>query len=599
MKKFSIILAILLLFSAFIPASVLAAENDLAPDNYLSILSVDSSPELSSISVGGVPLDGFNPQKYSYSHSVAANIARISVSATADSTNLITIKGTGTKRLKYGKNVFKIYAYSQNKKIRRTYTLTVYRAYYDVAELSSLHLSTGRLEFGFDKSAPENYIIVPGAKSVRITPKKQSSLSKMKINNKSVSSVSVSVPSTGYAAVAVDITAHDKVTKRRYTFYIGRSAPDEILPVVFPIPKNNDLDGKIIMIDPGHGAGNRSSVGGGSVGYVERDWTLKYGLMLRQNLENSGATVYMTRDTATGLSNIRRINKLNLLGLTTLRDYFISQLPEGTVFSQATESIIAPELSEKPDMTVEPETPEISPNGEEPEEIDAAGAESEHATADFVVTEQDTTPDDSENLEQPGESVSPGGIIVQTTPALSETEKLISDIAELDRLIEILERVDTTKSLEGVYYNSPYDRSKRTKIHPELAKVFEFLKNQYLQERLIFVSLHTNGLNGKSQGSSSYYMNNTCNKAYYTGYLTENNKRLASTFVNHVADSGFFVNKKAHANDFFHTRETTLPSTIIEIGYHDFASDRAKITAPVNMQRIVGGLSAAAVEFFG
>ncbi|AZR73405.1 hypothetical protein BBF96_08425 [Anoxybacter fermentans] len=56
----------------------------------------------------------------------------------------------------------------------------------------------------------------------------------------------------------------------------------------------NPLEGKIIVIDPGHGGSDPGAVGPG--GLFEKDVTLDIGLKVRKLLRDSGATVIMTRD---------------------------------------------------------------------------------------------------------------------------------------------------------------------------------------------------------------------------------------------------------------------------------------------------------------
>lgn len=58
------------------------------------------------------------------------------------------------------------------------------------------------------------------------------------------------------------------------------------------IPITNDLKGKIVIIDPGHGGKDPGACHGG---LYEKDLTLDMGLKLRSMLERAGATVYMTR----------------------------------------------------------------------------------------------------------------------------------------------------------------------------------------------------------------------------------------------------------------------------------------------------------------
>jgi peptidoglycan hydrolase-like protein with peptidoglycan-binding domain len=58
-------------------------------------------------------------------------------------------------------------------------------------------------------------------------------------------------------------------------------------------PASDALEGKVVIIDPGHGGHDPGAVHGG---LYEKDLALDIGLKLRSMLEKAGATVYMTRD---------------------------------------------------------------------------------------------------------------------------------------------------------------------------------------------------------------------------------------------------------------------------------------------------------------
>ena len=58
-------------------------------------------------------------------------------------------------------------------------------------------------------------------------------------------------------------------------------------------PAADALDGKVVIIDPGHGGHDPGAVHGG---LYEKDLALDIGLKLRTMLEKAGATVYMTRE---------------------------------------------------------------------------------------------------------------------------------------------------------------------------------------------------------------------------------------------------------------------------------------------------------------
>ena len=68
-------------------------------------------------------------------------------------------------------------------------------------------------------------------------------------------------------------------------------SPDPV-PELPENPASDDLKGKIVIIDPGHGGKDPGACHGG---LQEKDLALDMGLRLRKILEQAGATVYMTR----------------------------------------------------------------------------------------------------------------------------------------------------------------------------------------------------------------------------------------------------------------------------------------------------------------
>jgi len=78
------------------------------------------------------------------------------------------------------------------------------------------------------------------------------------------------------------------------------------------------LNGKIIMIDPGHGGMDSGAVGVG--GLLEKDLALAIATKLRDVLQSNGAIVYMTRHDDTFIPLAERPR----LGIAAHADYFIS-----------------------------------------------------------------------------------------------------------------------------------------------------------------------------------------------------------------------------------------------------------------------------------
>lgn len=80
----------------------------------------------------------------------------------------------------------------------------------------------------------------------------------------------------------------------------------------------NGLSGKIVVVDPGHGADDTGALG--VDGSREKDITLQVGMKLRDALTRNGATVYMTRDDDSKPS----VNARPLFAVQHNADYFIS-----------------------------------------------------------------------------------------------------------------------------------------------------------------------------------------------------------------------------------------------------------------------------------
>ncbi len=93
-------------------------------------------------------------------------------------------------------------------------------------------------------------------------------------------------------------------------------SPSEFNYESYPVPENNRLEGKTVFIDPGHGTG----AGGAYADYVEAPVVLEYAKLLQENLENSGATVIMTRTTADNVHNYARVAMVNAYTMQKLLD---------------------------------------------------------------------------------------------------------------------------------------------------------------------------------------------------------------------------------------------------------------------------------------
>ena len=81
--------------------------------------------------------------------------------------------------------------------------------------------------------------------------------------------------------------------------YVAPTSLDRPVPKIDE-PESNRLLGKIICLDPGHGGDDTGAIG--PSGTLEKDNNLAISLLLRDILENNGATVILTRDTDRNVS---------------------------------------------------------------------------------------------------------------------------------------------------------------------------------------------------------------------------------------------------------------------------------------------------------
>jgi N-acetylmuramoyl-L-alanine amidase len=92
----------------------------------------------------------------------------------------------------------------------------------------------------------------------------------------------------------------------------GTSPPQRLNP----FPSSNTLDGKVIILDPGHGTSG--SPGWGA--YNEAVTMLRLAQILRPLLESQGATVILTRENEINIPISVRCARINILALETVRN---------------------------------------------------------------------------------------------------------------------------------------------------------------------------------------------------------------------------------------------------------------------------------------
>ncbi|WP_315905829.1 N-acetylmuramoyl-L-alanine amidase [Priestia koreensis] len=87
-----------------------------------------------------------------------------------------------------------------------------------------------------------------------------------------------------------------------------RTTANQALPVQAAVQQTSNeekLNGKVIVIDPGHGGKDKGATG--SQGTFEKDLTLRTATQLKEQLEQTGATVLLTRTSDTRIALSSRV----------------------------------------------------------------------------------------------------------------------------------------------------------------------------------------------------------------------------------------------------------------------------------------------------
>ncbi len=98
----------------------------------------------------------------------------------------------------------------------------------------------------------------------------------------------------------------------------------------YPLAQADTLKGKTVILDAGHGIENS----GGAEGYLESEFALAEVLFVKQNLENRGAVVYLTRSTENDVYTYARMSYANNLALDEVVKKYLAQLESGNADAQ-------------------------------------------------------------------------------------------------------------------------------------------------------------------------------------------------------------------------------------------------------------------------
>ena len=186
-----------------------------------------------------------------------------------------------------------------------------------------------------------------------------------------------------------------------------------------------------------------------------------------------------------------------------------------------------------------------------------------------------------------------------------DTARLLDDLTELDRLLDIIQSViDDPKTNAPVYINIPFDYSYKREIHPDWQKVFEYQNDPEVRERFLFISLHSNAtpnpINTSANGAIVFYISNDIknNARYYSNYsYSGESLSFAEAILDGINALGI-RNRGAAEYYFLMIREHNIPGVLVENGFHTNRNDRTKLLSNSFLNKLASAYCTAISGYF-
>ena len=167
----------------------------------------------------------------------------------------------------------------------------------------------------------------------------------------------------------------------------------------------------------------------------------------------------------------------------------------------------------------------------------------------------------------------------------SEIIDIQNKIDEINSLLPMLNNLCLDSKTYGpIYTNSPFDRTKQRKVHPDMKRVFELQNDPEIAGRVLMISLHSNAVSNpsksKANGVDCFIITNTLN--YFNNYShTEENSLFGNKILDNLSTLGFKRNSVSNV-DYHIIREVNIPTALVENGFHTNESDRYKLQNSLN-----------------
>jgi N-acetylmuramoyl-L-alanine amidase len=194
-------------------------------------------------------------------------------------------------------------------------------------------------------------------------------------------------------------------------------------------------------------------------------------------------------------------------------------------------------------------------------------------------------------------------INIRALEAVRGTRTNASEIAEINRLIGVMQSIMNNPSLGNTYMNvDPFNASRH--IHPDLRQIFELQNNPVIRDNFLMISLHSNAATSTGvRGAEVYFIDPSAHSntgTYFGGFsYTAQSRAFANILLNHIHNAG--IPRRTHglrAENYAMIREINIPAVLTENGFHTNAEDRELLSSPDFRQHLAVAYQNAIIEYF-
>jgi len=186
--------------------------------------------------------------------------------------------------------------------------------------------------------------------------------------------------------------------------------------------------------------------------------------------------------------------------------------------------------------------------------------------------------------------------------AVRNISPTISEVNEINRLIDLMHGVIANPRGQGNILMNVYPFNPNRGIHPDLRRIFEITNNRVIRDNFIVISLHSNASpNSGVRGADMYIIDprlHTNTRTYFSGYsFTSQSRAFSSILLSHISGAGI-PSRGIRAGNWVIIREINVPAVLAENGFHTNAHERALLSNPSFRQTLAVAYRNAIIEYF-